>query len=251
MGLAFQYTSWLIGLGLELLIIGSLLRGAYRRFPLLLVYSVALFLTTVIEISVNQAYFSGTALAHSRATFYWVDEGIREGLQFAVVLSWAYLATANLRSRNLVRVALIAGGIVVAGSSFLIHHQVQLAAGIGRWRWMTLWVRDIAFAAAIVDLAVWTLLLAYRHKDSQLLLLTGALGIQFAGDAIGESVRFLLKSTAIGPGEVVEMLASLATLWIWWQALRRPVYLRVPAGAGVALPPRRDKTGVAKSISGE
>ena len=251
MGTAFQYACWLIGLSLELLVIASLLRGGYRRFPLLLVYSVALFLTTVIEISVNQAYFSGTALAHSPATFYWVDEGIRQGLLFAVVLSWAYLATGNLQSRYLVRFALIAGGIVVAGSSFLIHHQDQLAAGIGRWRWMTLWVRDVAFAAAILDLAVWVLLLAYRHKDPHLLLLTGGLGIQFTGDAIGESIRFLLRSPGLGPGEVMEMLASLATLWIWWQALRRPVSLKAPAGAGVALPPRRDKTGVAKTISGE
>lgn len=241
----FQYAFWLIALPLELLVIASLLRGAYRRFPLLLVYSVALFLTTMIEISVNQAYFSGTALAHSRATFYWVDEGIRQGLLFAVVISWAYLATGSLHSRNLVRVALIAGGVVVAGSSFLIHHHAQLAAGVGRWRWMTLWVRDIAFAAAIVDLAVWALLLAYRHKDSQLLLLTGALGIQFAGDAIGESLRFVLKSSTLGPGEVVEVFTSLATFWIWWQALRRPVSLPAPAKAAVAVPPRRNKTGVA------
>jgi hypothetical protein len=244
-GAAFQYASWLIGLPLEVLIIASLLRGAYRRFPLLLVYSVALFLTTVIEISVNQAYFSGTALAHSRATFYWVDEGIREGLQFAVVLSWAYLATGNLRSRNLVRVALISAGIAVAGISFLVHHQNELAAGVGRWRWMTLWVRDVAFAAAILDLAVWALLLAYRHKDTQLLLLTGGLGIQFTGDAIGESIRFLLHSSAIGPGEAVEMVASLATFWIWWQALRRPVSSTKPARAAVTVPPRRNKTGVA------
>jgi hypothetical protein len=110
---------------------------------------------------------------------------------------------------------------------------------------MTLWVRDIAFAAAILDLAVWALLLAYRQKDSRLLLLTGALGIQFAGDAIGESLRFLLKSSALGPGDVVEVVTSLATLWIWWQALRRPISVTAPARAAVAVPPRRNKTGVA------
>jgi hypothetical protein len=238
-----QYASWLVGLPLELLIIGALLRGAYRRFPLLLIYSVALFLTTVIEISVNQAYFSGIHFRYSRATYYWVDEGIRQGLLFAVVLSWAYLATGHLRSRNLVRVVIIAGGIALAGMSFLVHHQEQLAAGVGRWRWMTLWVRDVAFAAAILDLAVWGLLLASRHKDTQILLLTGGLGIQFAGDAIGESLRFLFKSFAISPGTVVEVLTSLAALWIWWQALRRRVAVTTPVR--VALPPQRDETGVA------
>jgi hypothetical protein len=241
-----QYTSWLVGLPLELLIIGALLRGPYRRFPLLLAFNIALFLTTVIEVSVNQAYFAGIRFTYSRATYYWVDEGIRQGLLFSVVLSWAYLATGNLRSRNLVRFAIIAGGVVLAATSFLIHHQFQSAAGVGhvgQWRWMTLWVRDMAFAAAILDLAVWTLLLASRHKDTQLLLLTGGLGIQFAGDAIGESLRSLFKSSAISPGDIVEVLTSLATYWIWWQALRRRVAVTTPAG--VALPPQRDETGVA------
>jgi hypothetical protein len=240
-----QYGFWLVGLPLELLIIGTLLRGAYRRFPLLLLYSVALFLTTVIEVSVNQAYFAGIRFAYSPATYYWVDEGIRQSLLFAVVLSFAYLATVKLESRNLVRFALIAGAIVLAVASFLIHHQNQLAHGVGKWRWMTLWVRDIAFAAAIVDLSVWALLLTSRYKDSQLLLLTGGLGIQFTGDAIGESMRFLFRGIAqhlpLSPGDVVEIFTSLAALWIWWQALRPAP---VPQSAGVALPPPRKGTGV-------
>jgi hypothetical protein len=242
-----QYAAWAIGLPLELLIIGVLLRGHYRRFPLVLVYSIALFLTTVIEISVNQAYFSGIRFSHSRATYYWVDEAIRQGLQFAVVLNLAYLATTNLRSRNLVRVALIAGGITIALASFLAHREGHLAAEVGRWRWMTLWVRDIDFAAAILDLALWSFLLVFRPKGTQLLLmLSGGLGVQFAGEAIGESLRFLLRrwSLPFSPGDIVTVATSLAGLWIWWQVLRRPVSLTAPAG--VALPPRRDETEVAK-----
>lgn len=239
-----QYATWLVGLPLELLVIGALLRGSYRRFPLLLIYNVALFLTTVIEVSVNQAYFAGIRFTYSRATYYWVDEGIRQGLLFGVVLGWAYLATGNLRSRNLVRFAIIAGGVILAATSFVIHHERLIAPG-GHWRWMGLWVRDMAFAAAVLDLAVWALLLASRHKDTQLLLLTGALGIQFAGDAVGESLRALFKSSAVSPGDLVEVVTTLATLWIWWQALRRPVALKVSARAAVAVPPRGDKTGVA------
>jgi hypothetical protein len=236
-----QYASWVVGLPLELLIIGVLLRGPYRRYPLLLLYSVALFLTTVIEVSVNQGYFAGLRFGHSRATYYWIDEGIRQGLLFAVVLSLAYHATYKLRSRNLVRVAIIAGGIALAGVSFLVHHQGQLADGIGQWRWMTLWVRDITFASAILDLAIWALLITGRHKDTQLLLLTGGLGIQFTGDAISESVRALLGSLPLSPGDVIEVLTSLAALWIWWQALRPAL---VPRQAEVALPSQRKGTGV-------
>jgi len=244
-----QYAAWAIGLPLELLIIGVLLRGHYRRFPFLLFYSLALFLTTAIEISVNQAFFAGIRFAHSRATYYWVDEGIRQGLQFAVVLNLAYLTTTNLRSRNLVRLALIVGGIAIAVASFLVHSESHLGAEVGQWRWMTLWVRDIDFSAAILDLGLWSFLLVFRPKDTHLLLLlSGGLGIQFAGEAVGESLRFLLRgwSLPFSPGDILAVATSLAGLWIWWQALRRPVYLTAPArAAAVAVPSQGDKKGVA------
>jgi hypothetical protein len=243
---ALQYVGWSIGLPLELLIISALLRGAYRRFPFLLLYSVTLFLTTVVEISVNQAYFSGIRFAHSPVTYYWIDEAIRQALIFSVVLSLTYLATSNLRSRRLVRTALIAGSVILAVASFLVHYDYQALAG----RWMTPWVRDIDFAAALLDLGLWTLLLASRHRDTQVLVLSGALGIQFAGEAIAQSLRHLFQ-WSLSPGDLVGLTTNLAGLWIMWQALRRPVTLTAPAGAGVALPPRRDKAGVAKTISGE
>jgi hypothetical protein len=235
---ALQYASWLIGLPLELLIIGALLRGDYRRFPFLLLYSVALFLTTVIEISVNQAYFSGIRFAHSPATYYWLDEAVRQTLLFAVVISLTYLATSNLRSSRLVRAALIVGAIVLASVSLLVHYDSHLG------KWMTPWIRDIDFAAAFLDLGLWTLLLASRYKDTQLLMLSGALGIQFAGEAIAQSLRHLFQ-WSLSPGDLVSVATSLAALWIMWQALRRPFSLTASAEARVALPPRRDETGVA------
>jgi hypothetical protein len=232
MRVAVQYASWLIGFPLELLIIAALLRGSYRRFPFLLLYSVALFLTTVIEISVNQAYFSGIRFAHSPSTYYWIDETIRQALIFAVVISLAYLATSNLKSRRLLRTAIVAGAVVLAGASFLIHDESHTLAGM--WETMTLWVRDIDFAAAFLDLGLWTLLLASRHKDTRLLMLSGGLGIQFAGEAIGQSLRYLFQ-WPLSPGDLVSGITNLAGLWIWWQALRRPVSLRASAEDGVAI----------------
>ena len=232
-----QYLSWLVGLPLELLIIAALVRGPYRRFPLLLLYNIALFLTTSIEISVNQAYFAGVRFAHSPTTYYWVDEGIRQGLLFALVLSVAYLAMERLRSRNLVRVGLITGGIVFAGTSLLIHH--QFTTGRGRWPWMTPWIRDIDFAAAILDFAVWSLLIVSRQRDTQVLLIAGGLGIQFAGTAIGESLLALFPNLRLFGG-LFEVATSLAGMWVWWQALR---VAPAPRAAQVAISSPGDQTG--------
>src|SRR6516164_4496883 len=119
---ALQYAGWLVGLGLESLIISALIRGAYRRFPILLAYSLVVFLTTIVDISVYQAYYSGAKVAHTFAYYYWINEALRQSLVFAVVVSLIYEATSVARTRTLLRTCLVCGAIVFAGTSFLIHY---------------------------------------------------------------------------------------------------------------------------------
>jgi hypothetical protein len=156
-----------------------------------------------------------------------------------VVISLVYLATGNFRSRRLVRAGLIVGALILAGSSFLIHYNSH--ATVAKWRWMSLWVRDIDFSAAVLDLGLWALLIGARHKDTRLLLLSGGLGIQFAGEAIGQSLRYLFP-WPLSPGDLVDMITNLAGLWIWWQALR---VAPLPRHASVSVPSPRDEPGAA------
>lgn len=110
-----QYASWIIGLPLELLIIAALIRGPYRRLPFVFIYTLALFLTTVVEMPVNAAYLTGVRLSHSPAFYYWIDEGVLQVLVYAVVISLIYGATEEIRSRTLVRTALTGAAAVFAG----------------------------------------------------------------------------------------------------------------------------------------
>jgi hypothetical protein len=91
--------------------------------------------------------------------------------------------------------------------------------------WVTPWTRDLNVCAAILDLALWGLLLSSREKDSTLLLLTGGMGISFAGEAIGTSIRSIAvmkKSINIFYfGHVVMMMADALFLYIWWQTFRK------------------------------
>jgi len=210
-----QYVGWFIGLPLELLIIAALIRGPYRRFPVVLAYSVVLFLTTVIEVSVYHIGTSGILSGHTWARYYWYDEGARQVLLFAAVISLIYHASSGSQSRPRLALMLTAGSILFAGATFMIHHGGHARVG----EWMTLWIRDLAFCAAILDLGLWLLLLATRRTESRLLLLSGGLGIQFTGEALGESLRNLFP-LELSPGDVVSLLAGLAALWIWWHALR-------------------------------
>jgi hypothetical protein len=221
MRFAIQLCGWLVGLPLQLLIIGTLLRGGYRRFPFLFAYVVGDFLTTVVEIPSGMGYQRGMQwAAFAYPAVFWFDVVVMQVLVYAVVMSLIYQATGKLRSRRSVRALLIAGAILFAGISFWVHWNPALNTG----SFMTLWTRDLNFSSAILDLALWALLIASREMDHQLLLLSGGLGIQFTGEAIGTSIRQIAlrtRSRAMSlTGGVVMLLASLVFLYIWWQALR-------------------------------
>jgi hypothetical protein len=223
MRFALQVAGWALGLPLEILIISALLRGGYRRFPFVFVYTIVDFLTTVLEIPAEIEYVRGIGTSGALyAYLYWIDEAIVQVLIFAVVLSLIYGATRHLRSRRVVRVSLIAAAVLIAGISFLSHYNPALNPG----SWMTPWTRDLNFCSAILDLGLWALLIASRTRDHQVLLLSGALGIKFAGESIGESVRQLAIRSRSHPvslgGSIIIMLANIFFLYVWWQSLRQP-----------------------------
>lgn len=230
MRLAIQYVLWAAGLGMQVLVIREFLRGFYKRFPVLFAYAITLFLTTIIEVSVYTAASSGARFwVRSWRLYYWIDDAILQALIFSVVISLIHQAMGRTATRTAMGRWLIAGGVLVFALSFLVHRGplYKLSA------WMTLISRDLSFSAVVLDLLLWSTLIASRKKDIQLLMLSGGLGIQFTGAAIGQSVRQLAQG-AMGrsyamalAGSILVVLSNLACLYIWWQALRRPV--AVPA----------------------
>ena len=194
------------------------------------IYTIAYFLATVAEIPVYIAYYSGVkGVKGYRVFLYWLDEGILQLLIFAVVMSLLYQASARVGSRRILRTGLIAGAVIFAGVSFLLHYNPHLALG----RWMTLWTRDLSLCSTGLDLALWFLLIAARKKDHLLLMISGALGIQFTGEGIGQSLPSLSNSAiAVTAGDIVMVLADFICLYLWWQAFRgdaRATHAAVPA----------------------
>ena len=169
-------------------------------------------------------------------TIYWYGAIIEDVLRYAVVISLLYRATERLRSARLVRVALILGACLVAGGTLLAHYVPSQQPGL----WLTPWFRDLSFASAVMDVLLWSLLLATRDKDRQLLLLTGGLGVEFAGDAIGESLRQIAIRSRSHPlamtGSVVMLAAGAFRYYTWWRALRRQSEKKAPASLAPVRP---------------
>jgi cbb3-type cytochrome oxidase subunit 3 len=242
MRFAIHMTGVVIGVPLELMIIARMLRGGYRKFPLVFVYSILNFLATVVEFpSMVAFYYRGVVDAgRTSADYWWNNEAIFQVLNYLVVMSLIYQATAQLRSRRILRVSLFAGAILFAGVTFLVHYNPTILTGL----WMTPWTRDLNFCSAILDMTLWALLIGRKEKDQRVLLLSSGMGVQFTGEAIGGSLRQLAqkdRSRALSlTGGVIMMLANLVLLFVWWHAFRRPARQR-HLNAGVAPLPRPEE----------
>ncbi len=233
MRLAIDLAKLIVWFPLELLVIGTLLRGQYRRFPFIFAYVLAELLVVAAEIPAYWAVYHGVKSAtNQRSWLYNLDEVILQVLIYAVVISLIYKATASLQARRTVRIAVIAGAILFAGASFLLHY---FSPHTNTGTWMTPWTRDLNFCSIILDLALWVLLISARDKDVALLLVSGGLGIRFTGEAVGESLRQLAikrRSHAISyTGSLLITFVDLLCLFVWWQAFRAKAPLKVPAGA--------------------
>ena len=222
---ALQVGAYLVGVPLELMVIAALLRGDYRRYPFIFLYAVVDLLTTILEIQPAIAYSSATPAAKKQfAQMFWINERIMQVLVFLLVISLVYSATKHLRPRRTLLTAIIGGTVLVAAISFWAHYDPNFPGG--RLRYMTPWTRDLNFCAAILDLGLWALLIGSRQKDYKLLLVTGALGIQFTGGAIGQSLRHM-SPVIVAVASDFMMVANLARIYIWWQAFRgQPTTLR-------------------------
>jgi hypothetical protein len=228
-----QVFGWLVGVPLEFLLVAALLRGEYRRFPVFFAYASALLVTTLVGIPAFLNYASHPKIhliSQHFAKIYWITEGILQALILAVVISLIDQATTTVRSRRLVRAGLIIGAVLFAGISFACHYRPALKY-IGYW--MAPWTRDLSFGSAILDLGLWTMLISSRRGDRRLLLISGALGMQFTGEAIGEALQSLSIARKVGSiavaGSIITMLAGLACLYVCWRTFRpHPVVQHPP-----------------------
>jgi hypothetical protein len=220
MGYVLQVGSYVLWFPLMILTINAILRAGVRRYPLIFTYIVITLLIGVIQaptaLAYHRSFRQGEWLVFVRSA----GEVAAYALLLLVVFSLIYQATARFGARRLMRAILTAVPLLVIFASFLVHYDGQLRLGI----WVTPWIRDLKFCAAILDMALWTLLLLTRNRDPRLLLLTGGMGVMFAGNAIGESVQHLANrngsNTLFLVGSSLSVVADLAFLYIWWRSFR-------------------------------
>jgi hypothetical protein len=208
--LYFQFAMWAAGLLVQSLVISSLLRFGWRQFPLLLLYVLLLFCTTLTDI----AAFMTIREKRLWSMYYWTAELIRQSAMYAVVVSMGIRVIPDKHSRPaLIRLAF--------GSALLLYAScLALLYSPDMNEWMTAVVRNISFASAVLNVAVWMYTIPVQHRDPTALMITGGLGIQITGEAIGQSLRQLFPDQWLA-GNLLIVGTHFVCMLIWRQALQR------------------------------
>ncbi len=214
---------------LQLVLLAFLLRGYFRRYVFLFIYSIAFLITTLTEVVVtHRAQFDQKLFRR----VYWTDEIATDLLLFLVVISLIYLASEGSAVRG--KMSRILAGIVVIVLilPFVILNPPSFFAGTGwtaAWgRWFNGTSQVLNFGGAIMNLALWSALLTSKKRDPQLLKVSIGVGVAVAGQAIGFGLRrFLPDNNALRQipdffMSLTHVLSVLIWCWAFQKAAQRP-----------------------------
>ena len=208
-----------LGLVLQVVLIVLLLPGGYRKFPLLLLYAVVQLLTALAEVSVSHQY-GYSAVQYVR--LYWTDEVLLDLLLFLMVIVFTYQALEGNPARAQAGKLLACLVLIAVAAPFAVYYQRTLFStrwfnGVSQW---------LNFGGAIMNLGLWTALLANKKRDSQLVTVSVGLGLAVTGAAMYFGLRQFMTRTDLRPfADLFGVLTHLLAVFVWCWAFR-PAFLR-------------------------
>src|SRR5579862_6724158 len=212
-----------IGVAIQILLLLLLLRGPFRRYYLIFLYGLAELLSGVANESVERSFGRKSVEFHH---VYYSGELLVDLLLFLIVITLTYQVMEGSPSRA--KVGLVLAGIA-AGVMILpfVLYKDPLSND-----WFNAAVQLLNFGAAIMNLGLWTALIARKSRDPQLLAVTAGLGVAVAAAAIGWGAR---KFTT--PGGTPRELAGVFIVLVYivkvsiWSWAFRPKAKAPPAAA--------------------
>src|SRR5579862_2949715 len=181
-----------IGGGTALLItLIFLLRGPFHKYPLVLVYVAWAFvgntaLTTMDTILngsvVGVSYSTETAGQRLYARLYF-GNALAIGLfQLLLVIVLIYQALPEGSNRRSLRRVLAVMAIIAIAPPFVLFHPKFTGPGSASCYFST--DQFLSFGAALMNLALWAVLIGSKRRDPQLLKVSAGLGVIVTGAAI-------------------------------------------------------------------
>jgi hypothetical protein len=204
----------IVGLTLQSMVISTLLKGSFRRYPFVFSYAVFSLLSTVVQFSF-QRYFGHSSREFVRA--YWISDFIGTILLLLVIIHLIRMAMAGHRHQNTVYAGLLLGVVATGGGTVLLMREFSKTFTLGRW--MTEVGRDYYFSAVLLNVILWCTLVRRNQDNKQLFLLTSGLGLKLAGAAMAHALR--LTGVALWLGNHILVMSYLLSLYVWYVALKK------------------------------
>lgn len=214
--MGFLYFQGILAFALQVFALQAALQRGGKRYRLLVLYLVSLLLGTVVNLSLLQLSQGRWSIASRQ--YFWAMEFVQHLLVFSAIIGFTYQRMIeSARARRLAR-WLILGAIGGVFLSLWIHYDARLNL------WMTSVNRNLSFVAMLLNFVLWTTLLKDPDRNSRMLMISGGLGVQLAGEALGHGLR-LLSSVArplLQLGNWIFVLTYFISLFLIYRAFHHP-----------------------------
>lgn len=224
----FEWLFLVAGLALQSMVLSVMLKGSWRRYPLILSYLILSFLSTIAEFSLRH-YFG--PLSKGFAAFYWANDFAATFLILMIIIRLIRMAMEKHPYRQPVYWGLLMGAVSTAAISILLMQSRPWSLPFRKL--MTEVGRDYYFTAVILCAVLWCVLVRGNHENIQLYLITSGLGLKLTGAAIAHALRVASHQWLLANCFLV--FTYLLSLYIWYIAFKR-----LPAEAPIRAPEPHD-----------
>jgi hypothetical protein len=204
-----------VGVILQVALLLLLVLHGFRRYGLLMVYSIAQLVTALAEVAVSRRLGDRAA---PFVNLYWTDEILLDLLLFLMVIGLTNRALEDSPLRAQIRKLLGVAIAVAVIAPFAVYHQRKLFStawfnGVSQW---------LNFGAAILNLGLWTALLSNKKRDPQLTTVSIGLGLAVTGAAMSYGLRqfFHRANHMRDVANLVGILTHVLGVAVWCWAFR-------------------------------
>jgi hypothetical protein len=196
---------------LQLALIGLLVRGPLRKYPVLLLYSVTYIAIIVLEgLALSEAGVDGALYRN----LYWTSDLVLDFLLFLMVITLTYRVVAgNPLLRPFARMLFVVAAAAIVLPFILFHPLFQFG-------WFRHTSQLLSFGAALMNLLLWTAIIGTRDRDAQLLSVSAGVGVAVTGIAITYGLLQFTSVSLRWLPDLFKSLTQVASMVIWCWAFR-------------------------------
>jgi|SRR5579872_2020724 len=210
----------IVSLILQLGVIALLLEGAFRKYPLVLAYSLTRLIASGLEMGLRERLGDHTAVFRQ---VYYSDRVILNLLLFAMVTAIIFRLLAGKPQRSMIGKLLLGiVGVVLLLPFLVLSRPFTL-------QWLNAMSEFLYFGSGIMIMVLWTVLMRSETRDLQLMKFTVGLGVAMAGAAFTFGLhRWMDSPRLVWMPNLFLQLTHVAGLLFWCWAFA-PVKPRASA----------------------